>query len=209
MASKLHKPNYTPEGDKAALVLARANAPPPPPEDSGAQAPSALRPAPIDPYLRCLPRNAVGFSSGFGGGMEIFQAKDHVGVVFEDQTFRTIRIGADASQFTPTYNGISIGHWQGNSLVVVTSGYLGDVGGENWPMSDQAKVTDTFTLSPDKKVLTIRTVYEDAKYMREPMAQMYYMDRAKPNYEFLSSSCVEQVQGAAIYAQQFGATPPK
>lgn len=214
MASKRHKPNYTPEGEKAALAKAGGAAAGPngPPIASSGASPAPVPAASADPYARCLPRNTVGFDSGsvgFGSAMEIFVAKDHVGVVSEDQKFRTIRLNADASQFTPTYNGISIGHWQGASLVVVTTGYLGDSGGENWPMSDQAKVTDTFTLSADKKVLKIKTIYEDPKYLREPMAEMVYLDRAKPNYEFLSSSCVEEVQGAATYAQQFGSAPSK
>jgi hypothetical protein len=217
MASKRHPPSYTPAGEQALQQLSKssggsaftgvsAN----PGSGAGSSAPAAAPAA--DPYARCLPRNAVGFGSGavgFGGGMEMFQAKDHVGIINEDQTYRMIHLGADASQFTPNYNGISIGHWDGSSLVVVTSGFLGDRGGENWPMSDEAKATDTFTLSPDKKVLMIKTVYEDPKYLREPMAEMVYLDRAKPNYEFLSSSCVETVQGAATYAEQFGSAPPK
>jgi hypothetical protein len=214
MASKRHPPSYTPDGQQALQRQAAAAGPIP----AGASAatgsstggpPPAGPPAAANPYARCLPRNLIGFGGGFSTALEIFQANGHVGVIDEDQTYRTVRLGVDASQFTPVYNGISIGHWDGAKLTVVTTGFIGDTGGENWPMSNQAKATDTFTVSPDKKVLMIKTVYEDPKYLREPMGRMVYLDRAKPNYEFLSSSCVESVQGAAIYAEQFGSGPPK
>jgi hypothetical protein len=205
MASKRHPPNYAPEGQQAQQRMAAAGAGSLP---AGGPLPAGP-PMAANPYARCLPRNLVGFGGGFNGALEIFQANGHLGVIDEDQTYRTIRFGVDASEFTPTYTGISIGHWEGASLVVVTTGLIGDTGGENWPMSNQAKATDTFSVSPDKKVLMIKTVYEDPKYLREPMGRMVYLDRAKPNYEFLSSSCVESVQGAAIYAEQFGSAPPK
>jgi hypothetical protein len=218
LASKRRPPNYTPAGQQALQRLPGPGAGPIPAAAAGTAGSSIAGPPPggppagpaaANPYARCLPRNLVGFGGGFGSALEIFQANGHVGVIDEDQTYRTIRLGVDASPFTPTYRGISIGHWEGASLIVVTTGLIGDTGGENWPMSEQAKVTDTFSISPDKKVLMIKTVYEDPKYLREPMGRMVYLDRAKPNYEFLSGSCVESVQGAAIYAEQFGSTPPK
>lgn len=190
---------------------------PPPFTDAGLQAVAqaqAARSAPgtkRDPYAQCLPRNSIGIAApgGFGGGVEIFTTPDHVGIVAEDGSFKVVRTGAaDASKFTPTYNGVSVGRWNGKALVVTTTNFLGDTG-NNWPMSAQAKVTDEVTPSDDGKSLHIKTTYEDPENLKEPVARMTYLDRAPADYEFLPANCVETVQGAAAYAETFGSAPPK
>ena len=47
----------------------------------------------------------------------------------------------------PQWNGYSVGHWEGNSLVVETRGFRDDLWADTWgsPMSDQAKMTEKFT----------------------------------------------------------------
>jgi hypothetical protein len=210
MMKSMHRPIFTEAGEKAAKELQPGLAIPgiATAKVANSPAPSAVPGAPPDPYSQCLPRNLIGYPGGFGGAMEVFQSKEHIGVVSEDGNYRMVRLGdIDPLKFTPTYNGISVGHWEGNRLVVVTTGFLGDRGGNNWPMSEQAKVTDTFWLSPDRKVLMVKSIFEDPLYMREPMAQMVYLDRGTSSYEFLPTSCVENVQGAALYAKQFGAPP--
>lgn len=182
--------------------------------EAGAKAAAAARPAagaPRDPYAQCLPRNKIGFGAGiggFGGALEIFVAADHVGVINEDGTYRSIHLNADASKYAPTYEGVSIGKWDGDKLVVETANFLGETA-NNWPMSDQAKATDTIWLSEDGKVLNIKTVYEDPINLKEPMARMTYLDRGPADYQLLPTNCVEQVKGAADYAKTFGAAPPK
>jgi hypothetical protein len=185
-ASRRKPPPYTAAGQKPVDEMRAARA------AGGAQR---------NPYDQCLPRNAV----GFGGTLELFVAKDHVGVISEQGgSYRTIHTGGvDRAKLTPTYDGVSIGRWEGDRLVVVTTDYLGDTA-NGWPMSQTAKVTDTFWLSKDKKTLNIKSVYEDPANLKEPVARMTYLDRAPGAYQFLTNNCVESVQGAAEYAKIFG-----
>jgi hypothetical protein len=189
-------PPYSAAGQKAVQQAAAAR---------------AASPQQRNPYDQCLPRNAIGFSAGggFGGAMELFIAADHIGAVSENGEYRIIHTGqVDPSKYTPAYAGVSVGHWEGDRLVVVTTNYLGETAGA-WPMSDKAKVTDTLWVAPNGRTLNVKTVYEDPVNLKEPVARMTYADRGAANYEFLPTSCVETVQGAAEYAATFGATPPK
>ncbi len=191
-ASRRRNPTYTEAGAKAVADMRAAR---------------AAATGPRNPYDQCLPRNAVGLTGN--GGTEIFTAPGHVGIISENGGYRAVQTGKiDAASLTPTYNGVSVGHWEGDRLVVVTTNYLGDTAGA-WPMSQNAKVTETFWVSNGGQVLNIKAAYEDPEYLKEPMLRMTYLDRSKTAYEFLPTNCVETVQGAAEYAVTFGATPPK
>jgi hypothetical protein len=187
MAALRKEPQFTPAGVKAAEALQAAR---------GA--------GPRNPYEQCLPRNTAALPASF----QIFQTPDRIAFLSEDGSARVVYMdGLDRSGATPTYLGTSIGHWEGDRLVVVTGNFLGDTA-EGWPASPKAKVTEALWLSRDRKLLSAKTVYSDPTYMREPMAKMTYLDRQGAKYEALPVSCVETVQGAAQYEATFGA-PPK
>lgn len=189
-ASQRIPPNYTPAGAQAV---------------ADAKAAAAANPAARGPYDSCLPRNTIGVANTF----ELYQSADRISQIYENGTFRTIYMdGKDHSAATPTYMGVSVGRWDGATLVVTTDNFLGDNAG-GWPMSPKAKVTETFSLSADGGLMTVKTLYEDPEMLMEPMARMTYLDRKGSDYEMLPQSCIETVKGAAEYAATFGAEPPK
>jgi hypothetical protein len=71
----------------------------------------------------------------------------------------------------PTYNGSSIGHWEGDTLVATTIGLRegGQMGRNGITHSDQLKITERIHLDPkDKDQLVVETSFEDPKALAAP-----------------------------------------
>jgi len=107
---------------------------------------------------------------------------------------RTIYIdGRDDSKAIPSMFGYSVGKWEGKTLVVTTTNINGKfitAGLRNgWPLSENAKLTEWFSLSPDGKTLSIKRVFEDPQYYKEPLGSMMYFDRSSD--DLFISPCVE------------------
>lgn len=71
----------------------------------------------------------------------------------------------------PTFNGSSIGRWDGNTLVVTTIGLRegGTMGRWGITYSDKVKLTERIHLDPqDKDVLVIENSFEDPKALAAP-----------------------------------------
>ena len=71
----------------------------------------------------------------------------------------------------PTYNGTSIGHWEGDTLVVTTVGLRegGSMGRWGTTHSDQLKLTERIHLDPaNKDVLVVENSFEDPKALAAP-----------------------------------------
>ncbi len=58
-------------------------------------------------------------------GMQLLQSKDEVTILYmQDHQVRHVRInGTHPANFTPTYSGDSIGHYEGDTLVIDTVGF--------------------------------------------------------------------------------------
>ena len=83
----------------------------------------------------------------------------------------------------PSFNGHSIGHWEGKTLVIDTVGYIGRgplIG--QVPRTTTSHVTERFTLSPDGQTLTNQLKVEDPQALLEPWTATLVFDH-KPNTE--------------------------
>jgi hypothetical protein len=69
----------------------------------------------------------------------------------------------------PSYGGESIGHWEGNTLVVDTIGYNGRGDVQGAVHSDKMHLTERFTKSADGKTLTIEASFDDPDTLAEPV----------------------------------------
>jgi hypothetical protein len=67
----------------------------------------------------------------------------------------------------PTFDGTSIGHWEGDTLVVESTGFLDVPRGLSFPHSDKMKVVERFKLS-DPDTLTLDTTVVDPEALTEP-----------------------------------------
>lgn len=103
--------------------------------------------------------------------VENIQSPDRIHQVFElHREWRDIWIGKDHSpDLLPTYMGESVANWDGNTLVVDTTGYNGkdfvteDV---DHPMSDQFRLVERYTRTK-YNTLKIDMTFYDPKYWGE------------------------------------------
>ncbi|PCJ39784.1 MAG: hypothetical protein COA71_12925 [SAR86 cluster bacterium] len=173
----------------------------PPYSDAGLTAVEDMRASrtlPGSPYERCLPSNITGF-----GSARYLQKDDLIVAISESKEVRHVYLdGGDSANALPAYEGHSIGSFDTDgNLVVETTAFLG-MTFNGWPMSSEARLIETLSLSEDGSELTIKTQYEDPAYLAEPVARMTYLFRESEEYELIFSSCVENIYGAQIFDEQ-------
>lgn len=105
-----------------------------------------------DPRLRCLPTGPGSYAAqAIAGGMRrIVQHPEVIAVLNEDMTHRQIYLDGrklEAETMLPSWMGYSIGHWQGDTLIVESNGF----NGKTWlshkgiPHTDQLHLTERYT----------------------------------------------------------------
>jgi len=93
----------------------------------------------------------------------------------------------------PTYNGFSIGHWEGDTLVVTTTGLRegGVMGRWGITHSDKVKLTERIHLDPaDKDVLIAENTFEDPNALAAPWHSTYYFKRQR-TFDQLEFICAQ------------------
>jgi hypothetical protein len=93
----------------------------------------------------------------------------------------------------PTREGYSFGHWDGNTLVVDTTG-LADAEDQAHPHSDQARIVERFSLGKDAKgakVLSYEMTLTDAVYYTQPIVVKKKWQPLKDGY-IISYRCPEE-----------------
>ena len=126
--------------------------------------------------------------------MQILQNNEYVSFLFEQSTmFQVVNTEGlpHRKDWPPTWFGDSRGRWEGDALVIEAvnfNGYakLGTIG---HPMSDQAKLTMTFT-RPDYGHIQFRWVLDDPKTYTRPISN----DRVfvlTPTVEIMEYACME------------------
>ena len=150
----------------------------------------------FDPNAKCL---SAGMPSmmGMAYGMEIQHTKDKVTIYGElNDVYRRIFLdGRKPSQKTlddPTYAGYSMGHWEGDTLVVDTVALRDDTLLDTFsPHSDQMTVRERIRWT-SPRVLEDRITTTDPKALLEPFVQVRtYRKAAPPNDELREFSCAE------------------
>lgn len=127
-----------------------------------------------DPQGFCLPPGGPR-SMGTPYPSEIIQHRDRVIIIFEGggHVWREIHMDGRSlpplGEINPTYFGYSVGHWEGDTLVVETHGFNEktwiDFGGRMH--TDQLKTTEYFS-RPYKEVLHYRAIIDDPGAYSEP-----------------------------------------
>jgi hypothetical protein len=128
--------------------------------------------------------------------MQIVQTPKEVIEIFEsDHTVRHIFIDGrkHPDDLTPTYNGHSIGRWEGDTLVVDTIG----MNGKLWldrlghPESDQMHIVERIH-RVDDKTLQVEFTFDDPKAYPKPWtAQMSF--RLQPKWDILEDICEDNL----------------
>ncbi len=92
----------------------------------------------------------------------------------------------------PTWRGTSVGHWEGDTLVIQTTGF----NGRTWldtaqhPHSDALRVTERMAYI-DADHINYEVTMEDPKYYSKPMKNVRTFVRMKPGQELFEYSCSE------------------
>jgi hypothetical protein len=138
------------------------------------------------------PTLPVGYNSNF----QIMQTDDHVVVLIEMvHDARVIPLQSDAvPPGIPQWLGSSRGRWDGDTLVVETTGFTGRTGRGDLVYSDAARVTERFTLTDENTILYQFTV-DDPKTWTAAWSGEYPMTRVEgPMFEY---ACHEGNYGLA------------
>ena len=192
-------PAITPAGKKMALQMRSGWSLP-------GESPAYDSPADFDSWDRCTTRGMPSsmMPYRYNGGFKIWQAPGVV--VFDLEMIHDARvIHTDGRKPMPSAHkqlmGNSVGHWEGNTLVVETTNFrgnhaalinlavVGSPAGNRFPHSDQMKTTERITrLNNDMWLYEIKT--EDPVVLTRSFTVRYPM-RNDPTYEWWEYACHE------------------
>lgn len=171
-----------------------------------------------DAMMKGYVRSVGGMLCQGGGGpqlsqlrspFEIFTGFGRMTMIFETEVFvqpRTFYLeeAVQPDNIFPSFNGHSIAHWDGETLVVDTVGYNGR-GSEpgEIPRSEKAHLRERFSLSDTGKVLTDRITVEDPVYLTAPWTFELKYDRKPRTEERMEVNCdvdLEALKGVDLNA---------
>jgi hypothetical protein len=150
-------------------------------------------------YIRCITRGVVGsiYPVVYGNGQEIIQGPGYVSIMQEMvHEARVIPLDGrpHASANIRTYMGDPRGHWEGNTLVVETTNFLGgktSVTANGWgtPTSDALRLVERYTRTGPDEMRYEVTVDDPNTYARPfkiglPLTQ-------EPGYRNFEYACHE------------------
>lgn len=142
--------------------------------------------------LNCYPSNVLARVGGGFAPLQIVQGAQAIALV-PDGYFpaRVVYLdGRNHDQLPPQWNGLSTGHWQGQTLHVETVGIRGEELQPGYPISENARLTEDYHLEQGGKVLEIDATFEDPTYYTEPLHRLYYL-QSRPDLQLTDYSCEE------------------
>jgi hypothetical protein len=139
---------------------------------------------------RCLTATGAGapiLNSADSNLVQIVQTRDAVVILSEkNHDARIVHLKPPAGPALPSWTGTSIGHWEGRTLVVVTTGFRPGVTNsqQNLYLSDQARVTERFTRTGLREIAYRFEVDDPGLYIRPWKGEMVFRASEAPIYEF-------------------------
>jgi len=161
----------------------------------------SARQAMDDPHARCLPPNfprAYYFPQYY----KIVQTPELIVILHEfNASYRQIFLDGRPlpEEPFPYWSGYSVGHWEGDTLVVNSLGYRDDL----WldmsgnPITEAARITERITRD-DFGSLAIELTIDDPKAYTEPWTVMIRSD-AVVDTELIEEICLENEQDVELF----------
>ena len=146
-------------------------------------------------YIRCITRGVTGsiFPVIYGNGAQIVQAPGFVTILHEMvHEARVIPLDGrpHAGPNIRSYMGDSRGHWEGNTLVIETTNFLGNrtgigLNGGGTPTSDALKLTERYTRI-DPNTAQYEVTIDDPKTYARPWKVMFPLtqEQGYQNFEY-------------------------
>ena len=169
------------------------------PEGAGNNNPKADSWEDFSYYIRCISRGVTGsiFPVIYGNGQQIVQSPGYVSIM-QEMVHEARIIPTDgrphASQNIRSYMGDARGHWEGNTLVVETTNFLGGktgigLNGGGVPTSEALKLTERYTRTGSNEMKYEVTIDDPKTYASTfkvgfPMTQ-------EPGYQNFEYACHE------------------
>ncbi|MGC4028617.1 MAG: hypothetical protein QM696_07085 [Steroidobacteraceae bacterium] len=102
----------------------------------------------------------------------------------------------------PSWNGHSIGHFEGDTLVVDTVGFNDKswLGSELQPHTEELHVIEYIKTVKDGRYLEIRSVIDDRKALTGPYTYTRYYKRVDKPFEAVESGCNQEAEEQEIWA---------
>lgn len=150
----------------------------------------------LDPTSRCLPPGMPRIMNATYP-VEILQTPGRFTLIAEwasqvRRIFTDGRPHPPDAELDPTFNGHSIGHWEGTTLVVDTVGIRGDTSFDASPLthSDRMTVQERIRLTDHDHFEDVITVTDPGAFTRPWVVTRHY-HRAAPDQQILEYVCEE------------------
>jgi hypothetical protein len=168
-------------------------------QSAGVENPKADSWEDFDYYIRCISRGVTGsiFPVIYGNGQQIVQAPGYV-TILQEMVHEARVIPLDgrphASANIRSYMGDPRGHWEGNTLVVETTNFLGNRNGINLngggtPTSDALKLVERYTpVGPNE--MRYEVTIDDPKTFTRPFKVAFPLTQ-EPGYQNFEYACHE------------------
>jgi hypothetical protein len=171
----------------------------PVPEGAGNNNPKADSWEDFSWYIRCISRGVTGsiFPVIYGNGQQIVQGPGYV-TILQEMVHEARVIPTDGrpheSQNIRSYMGDPRGHWEGNTLVVETTNFLGNrtgigLNGGGTPTSDALKLTERYTRIGANEMRYEVTI-DDPKTYVKPFKVAFPLTE-EPGYQNFEYACHE------------------
>jgi hypothetical protein len=169
------------------------------PEGAGNDNPKADSWEDFSYYIRCITRGVTGsiFPVIYGNGQHIVQAPGYV-TILQEMVHEARVIPLDgrphASPNVRSYMGDPRGHWEGNTLVVETTNFIGNRTGINGngngtPTSDALKLTERYR-RVNANTINYEVTIEDPKTFVRPFKVGFPITQ-EPGYQNFEYACHE------------------
>ena len=151
-------------------------------------------------YDRCITRGVAGsiFPVIYGNGTQLIQAPGMVAIRYEmihETRLIDLNRHSHASANLRSYMGDPIGHWEGSTLVVETTNFVGgkvSVGGNGAagpPYSDELKLVERFTRT-SASTMQYEVTISDPKTYTAPWTVAFPITQ-EPGYQIFEYACHE------------------
>jgi hypothetical protein len=146
-----------------------------------------------DPHVRCLPDNPPRHWT-LPHLTKAIHTPKLLALLYEvNAMYRQIFIDGRPfpQDMNPTWNGYSVGHWEGDALIVETRGFRDDLWADTWgsPMSDAAKMTEKIR-RPNFGTMEIELTIDDPKVYTKPFT-VTLNESLEPDTELVDEFCAE------------------
>lgn len=145
-------------------------------------------------YDRCITRGVTGsiLPSLYGDVMRIVQSPTEIAISYEmlhDTRIIPLDGRPSADPNVRQYMGMSVGHWEGDTLVVETTNFTDALRVGRMPHSEDLKLTERFTrIDPDMLDYVVHV--NDPRTFEKPWTFRLTLT-TQPDYEVLEYSCHE------------------